>query len=153
MSNIIESLITDIRHHEQSLLDRLAENKREEARLRKLLQEVRRHRKRLERDHPGGEAVLPPEEAEELDDEEEPEPRPSYYGEPTPENELPEEPDNTVSWEDSKDAADQAEASLMIEEAKAKARTSERHRRKAKADPTLGGTAPFRPLSRATTEE
>ena len=77
MSNIIESLIADIRHHEQSLIDRLAENKREEARLRKLLQEVRRHRKRLERDHPGGEAVLPLGEPEEDDEDPDSEPEPT----------------------------------------------------------------------------
>jgi hypothetical protein len=99
--NIIQQLIADVRKHERFLEERDVQLKDELRQNRKTLKEVARHRERLERDHPNGEAALPlappdDEEEEEATDEA-PEPEspaeaePLVPGEWSPGYEVPEE--------------------------------------------------------------
>jgi hypothetical protein len=100
--NIIQQLIADVRKHERFLEERDVQLKDELRQNRKTLKEVVRHRERLERDHPNGEAALPlappdDEEEEEATDEapesESPAEAESLVpGEWSPGYEIPEEP-------------------------------------------------------------
>ncbi len=145
--NLIEQLQSDVARHQRQLEEELERLKAAQAETRQVLRSVVKYAAKLGKQHPNGEAALPlgdpdePPEVAEIDD--------RFV---CPDGELdkivPEEFDDepedssvesvaayqarrSASWEDSKDAADAAEAGAMTAEVQAKAR---RHKAKSIAE-------------------